>query len=360
MNGVFLEDLRNQLADGSVVAVVGAGLSISAAENAEVASWTGLLRSGVRRCREVANTSDEWAKRATADIDSGEMDGILATAQKITDKLGGSGGPEFRLWLESTVGKLKPTSPQTLKALKDLAIPVITTNYDSLIEQVTGREPVTWKAGWRVQKVLRHQDDAIIHLHGYWKEPDSVVLGIRSYDEILGSNIQDMMRAMAGMKCMLLIGFGAGLQDPNFSALRRWIAATFKDSSYRHFRLYCEAESAAVQGVHDQAERVVLVSYGVDHKDLVQFLDQLGKTTKAAALTSSPLRDDSRPPWPPIPAPAGSMIQQATIVAKSKLTLLNNLQDVITPELYREKMNEILTRALNSVGQGPGEGSLDP
>jgi hypothetical protein len=357
MSDALLQDLRGQLAVGDVVAVVGAGLSLSATGNAEVASWTGLLRSGVKYCQDIAHVDDEWARRAREDIDSGDMDGILSTAEKVTNKLGGNSGPEFRRWLEETVGRLEPSASDTLRALKDLEIPIVTTNYDSLIEQVTGRAPVTWKESWRVQEVLRGKDDAIVHLHGYWQKPESVVLGIRSYDEILGSDTQELLRALVAMKCMLLIGFGAGLQDPNFSPLRNWMAASYGRSSFRHFRLYCQAESSAVQGMHDDAERVALISYGVDHNDLVQFLRQLGVTTRAAALTSPPPRDDHPQPWPALPPTTGRMVERATAEAASKLLLLRNLETLITPDVYKEKLNQIINQAIDSLGEGKRERS---
>ena len=34
--------------------------------------------------------------------------------------------------------------------------------------------------------MLRGDEKAVLHLHGYWDEPESVVLGIRSYEAVLG------------------------------------------------------------------------------------------------------------------------------------------------------------------------------
>jgi SIR2-like domain len=105
---------------------------------------------------------------------------------------------------------------------------VATTNYDGLVEEVTGWPVVTWRDGVRVQRVLRGDERAVVHLHGYWGDPVSVVLGVRSYEAVLGdAAAQGLQRAVAGMRSLLFVGFGAGLADPNFAALRAWLAATF-------------------------------------------------------------------------------------------------------------------------------------
>ena len=44
---------------------------------------------------------------------------------------------------------------------------------------------MTWRNGAQVQQVLRGQRKAVLHLHGHWEDPASVVLGIRSYEAVL-------------------------------------------------------------------------------------------------------------------------------------------------------------------------------
>ena len=122
-----------------------------------------------------------------------------------------------------------------------------TTNYDDLLAAVTSRSPVTWRDGSQVERVLRGDDEGIMHLHGFWKEPETVILGICSYEQILGDeHAQTMQRALAGMRTLLFIGCGDGLSDPNFGKLRDWIGKTFAGSEYRHFRLCLTGEREAV------------------------------------------------------------------------------------------------------------------
>src|SRR4051812_22900489 len=65
----------------------------------------------------------------------------------------------------------------------------------------------------------------------------TVVLGIRSYERVLGdAHTQTIQRALATMRTLLLIGCGAGLVDPNFGALLAWMGEVFAASKYRHYR----------------------------------------------------------------------------------------------------------------------------
>jgi len=58
-----------------------------------------------------------------------------------------------------------------------------TTNYDDLITQVTGLPVVVWTETDKLVRVIRGEEKGIIHLHGCWNRPESVVLGTRSYDK---------------------------------------------------------------------------------------------------------------------------------------------------------------------------------
>ena len=57
-----------------------------------------------------------------------------------------------------------------------------TLNYDNLIETATKRRAITWKDANKTQEVLQGKiTDAVLHLHGWFDEPESVVLDMRSY-----------------------------------------------------------------------------------------------------------------------------------------------------------------------------------
>ena len=151
------DDVRSHIAKGDVLVVVGAGVSMGATKGKRVASWTGLLENGAKRCREVCSLSDDWLEKKQADLASGDMDDLLAVAEIVASKLGSPAGGEYRRWLRETVGGLRAASRDVLEALRDLKVPIATTNYDGLLEEVTGWPAVTWQDGAKVERVIRRR-----------------------------------------------------------------------------------------------------------------------------------------------------------------------------------------------------------
>jgi hypothetical protein len=175
------DDLQQQIEAGQVVAVVGAGVSVGATNNHAVASWPGLLHHGVDYCRGLPTTgvTEAMAKLLHQQIDSGDLDIMLGAAEAISAKLGAPNEGEWGRWLRETVGELRAQRRDVLEALRHLGVTLATTNYDGLIEEVTGLPAVTWRDGARVERVLRGDEKGVLHLHGYWEQPESTILGIR-------------------------------------------------------------------------------------------------------------------------------------------------------------------------------------
>ncbi|HST60492.1 MAG TPA: tetratricopeptide repeat protein [Longimicrobium sp.] len=298
------DDLQRQIDAGNVVVIVGAGVSVGATNNQRAASWHGLLHHGVDSCVELPTSglTEAHTKILHAQIDSGDLDMMLAAAEVVSSKLGAPKGGEWRRWLRETVGELKGEQREVIEALQDLGVTLATTNYDGLIEEVTGLQPVTWRDGAVVERVLRGEETGILHLHGHWKDPESVVLGVRDYEKVLGdAHAQTMQRAIRSLNTILFVGCGDGLADPNFGALLRWSESIFAGSEYRHFRLARDGEVAALQAGHPDEQRIFVLGYGPGHGDLAPFLRDLRPAAKDAAsstLAAIPVPAATLPPAP--------------------------------------------------------------
>jgi DNA-binding CsgD family transcriptional regulator len=286
---LLTNDLRAQIERGQVIAIVGAGVSIGATNRNRLASWTGLLEDGVDRCCEIVKPLPAgWRERVLAEIYSGDLDDLLSAAEKVSRKLGARSGGEYCRWLRETVGLLKAQRPGVIEALHGLGVRFATTNYDGLIEDVTGLQPVTWTEGAKVERLIRGDDKGVLHLHGYWDKPESVVLGIRSYEEVMGNvHAQNVLHALQTMKTLLFVGCGAGLKDPNFGSLLRWTGTVFSQSEYRRFRLAKESELNTLQAEHPGEQRLCVLSFGSDHAELEPFLRSL--TPPAGAAVPGPV-----------------------------------------------------------------------
>jgi hypothetical protein len=273
-----LKDLRERLARRDVVVLAGAGVAMATVDRQpvdgrQVAGWKGLLEHGVDK----AADSQEWRDLRERQL---KLDELISVAEAITDKFGGQERGEFKRWMRDSVGALEVREPELIKALHGLGAPIVTTNYDDLIEKVTGLRTLTWQDGSDWQEMIRDGEPAVLHLHGYFRRPSSVILGTRSYERITSdAKAQAMLKALALTRTFLLVGFGDGLQDPNFGVLREWMGRTAPDSIYRHYRLVTSDELEAAQRMHDPAERIVPLVYGDDRSSLGPFLRTLGRSS---------------------------------------------------------------------------------
>jgi tetratricopeptide (TPR) repeat protein len=324
-----------------VLVIAGAGVSVAATAGGApgscgVASWKGLLADGIERCGQVGSpqAAAGWAERLRADLESTDLDDVLSVAKRVAGRLGAPKGGEYRRWLRETVGALRARDPSVPRALAELGVTIATTNYDGLLEEVTGRAPVTWRDGSRMERVVRGDEAGILHFHGHWQDPESVVLGIRSYERVLGdAAAQGMLRALRTLRTLLFVGCGAGLEDPNFAALLAWSRDAFAGSEYRHFRLCLDHEVAALHALHAPEERLFPLPYGSDHGDLAAFLRGLRPHRSPAAAAplapataaSSVGADPAVPRLPPLRYCFGreDAVQQAVaaVVAKPALPL---------------------------------------
>src|SRR6266404_4415909 len=294
MRDDLINDLKQQIALGNAVIIVGAGVSIGASGNHPCASWTGLLHNGVDRCIAVRGLRKDLADMLHTQIDSGDLDLLLAAAEAVSSKLGAPGDIEYSTWLRETAGSLQPLHGETIEALRGLGCVLATTNYDGLIEKVTGLDPVTWMDRAQVSRVVRGDDEGVLHLHGFWKEPKSVVLGARSYEKVTSDpHAQAMLRALQTLKTLVFVGAGEGLSDPNFRALLEWTGEVFSQDEYRRFRLCLDGEVEALTMRHPREQRLFPVGIGSDHAALAGFLRSLGsnrlrRSSGSAAAASTP------------------------------------------------------------------------
>lgn len=346
----ILKDLRQQIAESRAVFVIGAGVSIAASGEAKVASWSGLLEHGIGRCQEIAaGLPSGWQERRLGDIQSGDTSEMISAAEAIVERLGGVHSGEYSRWLRETVGSLTAKRREVLEALRDLGVPLATTNYDGLLEEVTGRPAVTWQEPEKALRVLRGEEAGILHLHGFWREPKSVVLGVRSYGEVLGSvPAQSLQQILGLLHSLVFVGYGGGLEDPNFGSLLAWLRQHWSGAEHRHFRLCLEREREELRKAHT-GSRIFPVAYGEDYSELGPWLRQLtvvpapatparvslGGTTEPAVVPRRKLRVWPEPELPSRPYPVLLPYEHPALFAgrEWELAKVRDLVDLPVPIL---------------------------
>lgn len=281
-----VNDLRDALARRQLAVIVGSGVTAAATQGAPTATWRGLVIDGIDRCESLGRRDHAWAARAREDVNSQYDFDLIVAAEKATDGLGGRTGPDYRRWLTDSIGTLQATDASVLHAVAALGKAgalLVTTNYDGLLSEELEWEPVTWRDSARLQSILRGREDGVVHLHGYWRDPESVVFGASSYADILSTpGVAAFLKTTVYARTLLFVGFGAGLHDPNFSALRKWMRTDLGDSEIRHYRLVRDSEIGSI--VHAPEEGIVPVSYGPDRSDLAPFLTALSSGVDGVGL----------------------------------------------------------------------------
>lgn len=236
-----------------------------------------LVRSGAARARVLdAGLDDDWSELVNGLLAYGSRsdspETVIKAAGMVATALKALGPVAYSQWLKDDVGSLEAISPETAKAILAFPFPVLTTNYDTLLEEVGGRESRDWSDVRGFHEVVTRGTDAIGHIHGVWNRPESIILTEADYAVLQAHpSMQALEKAMATLKSIIYVGFGGGLSDPNFANLLAWHRATFPESSVTHFRLCKASEEANLLRVHAN-DHVVPVVYGDEHADLGPFL----------------------------------------------------------------------------------------
>ncbi|ROZ42672.1 SIR2 family protein [Rhodococcus sp. WS3] len=269
------ELLRTAVEKNTGVMVVGTGVSIQSVDsNVRHITWPGLIADGVQYAMDNTLPADTWSDWVKSDLLQAETqpEALLHAADKLHSQLGAA---HFRSWLNQSIGCLSVDDDRLMKAIDALRQPISTTNYDTLIEKATARESTSWKDVSAMQAAFQGRSTDVMHLHGVWRDPSSIVFGAKSYGMIKSDFGAQLLLKLAGYsKSMIFVGAGAGIKDPNIGSLINDVRDSIKDSTNFHFLLCLEGDKA------DLAEEfsgfpILPVSYGEGYSDLAPFLEKL-------------------------------------------------------------------------------------
>lgn len=269
-----IDELRLLLRRDQLVIVVGAGVSIGATGAAPAASWSGLLQLGIEHCEKVSwPPGSEHGEVLRKELKLGQM---LYVGQRIRDALGPY---EFAKWLRSTVGELKAKDQSVISAIRDLetlGAVLATTNYDSLLEDGTDLRTVSWGNIKERTAVVQRQSRGVMHLHGCWDAPDSIVFDYDGYNRHMRTEeAQATLHGWLAAKTMVFVGCGEGLHDPSFTTLLDWSRKTLGDPALRrHWRLCLSSEEDTCKRDHKDSP-IVPLGYGNGHDELAGFIRRL-------------------------------------------------------------------------------------
>jgi hypothetical protein len=267
----LVQDLRSEIQGGDAALWLGVGVSLALSGNDAIAGWQGFLAYAMERCRDLGLLDAAAERRYLQRI--GSMAGVLDAGEAIERLLRQNG--EWEVFLRDFRNRLAVRNGALAHALSNLDLPIFTVAYDDLVEQATHLGSTTWAHPEQVERVIRRQSTNLVHVHGIWNQPDTIVLGRGSYRRYLcHERAQATLRALRLLRSQVFLGFGAGLGDPHFERLRRWARRLGPSSAFRHYRLCTEKEAESLRSEHGR-DRLFLVVYGRRFSDLPGFLRQL-------------------------------------------------------------------------------------
>jgi hypothetical protein len=232
--------LREAHRNGNLVPVIGAGLSIAAAG---LPSWGQLLERGLAYVESLAVDNSLRLKAARDLAAAGDLLNAFDILQKCLSEPTGSdyvASIEYQGFLNETFQDPVVKSTDLLQAVRDLSPRIaVTTNYDTLLEDfgaTRDQKSLTWLQPAEIRTMIR-AGSGVIHLHGRYDLPASVVLSQRDYDRVVNErDTKAISQALFHTGVLLFVGMSVdGADDPHLrSLLEEFKALTGRSGSDQH------------------------------------------------------------------------------------------------------------------------------
>lgn len=329
---------------------VGAGFSVAVTGGNAEASWTGLLKDGIKECeRVVSSLPPGWAGQMRDQLENTDTINCIGIADQIVRRLRGvGGGTGYDSWIQGAISRLRPGpgGEQMIAAVRKLAKNklIVTTNYDTLIE--APKQPwksITWtdkdySAAQRLQRI-------VVHLHGLPRDPGSIVLGSADYERLETSINELIGKSIFRAFRFIFIGCGSGLNDPHIGRLLTWVERMHpltrpEDPGHqRPEESYLLVRGGELGQFHDYRlpSFITPVAYGSNFQDLGLFLQKLAA---GEAINAS---------------------QDPDFYAQAGAGSRRGLLDLAGPAQRKlEDVQDALRRALHAIGQVEHRGAMPP
>ncbi|CAF1051803.1 unnamed protein product [Rotaria sp. Silwood1] len=282
-----IQKIKKDIALNNAVIFIGTDVSMYTTNfEQEVSHWKGLLKHGLQQCYRSGSIGDEEFEDFN-DIfhsDTAQIDDYLLAANQIKHYFqieNNKTEPDpYTTWLRETIGSLEVKKPELIKAIGELECPILTTNYDSLLEDILNKKSLTWNEYYAndIDDLLENLQKYILHVHGYIEDTDSIIFSSHDYDRLLDNEFaQSKLRVFMETKTLLFIGYDAGISDLKFSNLLNWIYHVTGSKSLSMYKLVKFNQNNTFNQIFDASfsTNVKEVKYGHNSKDLLQFVKNL-------------------------------------------------------------------------------------
>ncbi|RAH43063.1 uncharacterized protein BO95DRAFT_445401 [Aspergillus brunneoviolaceus CBS 621.78] len=290
-------DIEDALKNRRLTLVFGTGISINAIKDstagvsddeksrkADTLRWNALILSGLQF---IENNPDYKASLTRSEIQ--ELDcyksclstegvalgTMLRAAIFLRAKLKELGRLQawFKLEFSGLYDKFIGDNPnpmlESIKELNRNHARIMTTNYDDLISRRCDKHAIIPDEEQKLKDFFSANSESrrrILHIHGIWNDPKSIVLdGVNYYKITTHPYLQHALQTcMGGTEVLVFVGTGGGLDDPNFSGLLRWANEVVGEERRPQYILLPDGQNNKHKSLH-------AIHYG-DHSRLPEFL----------------------------------------------------------------------------------------
>lgn len=272
-------DIAESAQNGKLIVICGAGTSLGLECDPPAKNWLELIQNGLLYATERELITKAQFKLYGEILRSGDIDDALTSAEFLTRKFDRSSLDHKAIWLRQNFERLNPKKNNMfneIRRISDTPIPIATTNFDLLLEDVTGKPSASIDSPPDVMRWLSGKSSSILHLHGRWDVPDTCVLGLQDYNAVLQEEGRRFLQTvMSTQYKILFIGCGETFSDPNFSSLISWVRSNLISSSPIHYSLVLNRDFDAKRVDDTWAGFVQPVPVGNDYLDIPKFLKGL-------------------------------------------------------------------------------------
>lgn len=272
--------------------IIGAGISTAACD---LPNWRGLVVRGIEHIEQIGTATEAQLFNLRSQLEGSSPDSLIQTAQSLRSMLQAPDGRpgEFPYFLKRQfdIDSSRIANPDIISTVLDLGCPLLaTTNYDKLLSMFRpSLDPVTWQEPAKMQLALHK--GGVLHLHGIWDQPSSVVFGIEDYTHIVSDPAyRSVLQTLWLDRSLLFIGCSFdGLTDPDFHSLLSWAASTFAGSFAKHYALFRTGSYSVEDTAHFLHKwRIQIVGYGENYSDLPKWIQGISSYRITPSIALSP------------------------------------------------------------------------
>lgn len=179
-------------------------------------------------------------------------------------------------WLSDTSEHMPKRKDMALiRAIVETGCLILTTNYDNLIEkEFPDLDSMTWRDTARIQQTIHDGTQAVIHIHGSFKDPNSIIFDADDYQKL--NDEPAMKRQLDSLivdRTLIFLGVGDGLHDDDFGPKLKEFSEVFDKGASRHVLLCTGADLGRLSKELRDTQTRPLV-YGDTFEDLPPYIKQ--------------------------------------------------------------------------------------